>query len=611
MRRVLLSIFPSLDIVKSCLNLLHRRDRFLLLGMCLLQMSLVFLDLIGILLIGSVVAIATSAVQSKAFPSQLQQVINAFGLQFWTPQDLATLFAIIATFALLGKSFLTYYLNLRNLRFLATREANLATNMARMIFSQPITTLQKFGTPEYVHSLGIGANSALTGILGGIVMLAAEVFLQLVMASTLFVFSPTLLILFFLYFGCLFALLHYVLGTKAHDWSREMTNTSILSTTAVIDSLGSYREIVVSGRREFFLNIFSQAKLKYGSFSVRNSMLGQFSKYVFENSVIIGAVIFAAYAFLTRSALEAASLLALFVAAASRIAPSVLKIQTGILAIRGSIGATTIFFQIYNHINSYKPKALDITKDELDCESGIQLNQVTFSYPEADRKAVEEMSCIFEHGKFTAIVGPSGSGKSTLVDLILGVLEPDFGEVVFFGVPPRFLLSRGVVIGYVPQNIYLKEGSILENVCFGIQEDEIELNKAWEVLDQVLLGDWIRTLPDEIRTYVGERGSKLSGGQRQRIGIARALYSSPSVLVLDEATSALDSISEFEISETIRNLDKSLTKIVIAHRLSTVLRADKLIYLNKGRIIAEGSFQDLRRTVPDFDRQAELMGIDI
>jgi len=579
-------------------------------------MSLVILDLIGILLIGSIVAIATSAVQGKSFPEPIQQLVSLIGLEDWTPQDIAKVFAVVATLALLGKSFLSYYFNLRNYKFLATREARLATNMARMILSQPITTLQRHTTPEYLHSLSVGATAALTGILGGIVSLAAEVSLQIVMATTLLVFSPTLLVVFLLYFGTLFFILYYTLGNRAHKWSQRMTELSIAGSTAVIDSLGSYREIVVSGRRDFFLDIFRKTKLESGSYSVKNTMLGQFSKYVFENSVILGGVIFAGYAFLTKSALEAASLLAIFIAAASRIAPSVMRIQLGLLLIKGALGATAKFFEIYQHLNFENRNPTTISKEREDAgvaseeSKVIGLKGISFVYPDAKGPALDDVNCSILGKEFTAIVGPSGSGKSTMVDLILGVLEPSSGEISVFGVNPKNLLSNGVTVGYVPQNVYLKDGSILENICFGIPESEINEIRVWNVLKQVLLGDWVESLPEGLRTHVGERGSKLSGGQKQRLGIARALYPNPSLLVLDEATSSLDSISEHEITQTIGNLDPDLTTIVIAHRLSTVLNADRLIYLHQGKVKATGTFSELRDRVPDFDRQAELMGIN-
>jgi ABC-type multidrug transport system fused ATPase/permease subunit len=572
-------------------------------------MSLVLIDLIGVLLIGSVVAIATSAVQSKPLPQVISSFINLINLESSTPQNIAKLFGIVAAICLLLKSFLSYYLNLRNMRFLANREARLATRMSKLIFCQPITILQKYGTPEYQHSLNIGANSALTGILGGIVTLTAEIFLQLIMATTLFVFSPTLLLIFAGYFGVLFLVLNWVLGSKAKTWSSEITNKSILSNRAIADSLGSYREIVVSGKRQYFLNIFSEAKFEIATISVKTSMLGQFSKYVFENALIIGGVIFSAYAFITRNALEAASLLAIFVAASSRIAPSILKIQLGILLFKGATGATSKFFEILQHLELQNNERKYTDLSSFDKNSGIIFKDVEFSYPDANNLVLQQINCRFENHNFTAVVGPTGSGKSTLIDLMLGVLRPNKGNVSVFGLNPEDVPHSQIKVGYVPQNVYLTDGSIIENICFGENPGDWNYSLVNQILKQVKLFDWTQELPHGIHTLVGERGAKLSGGQRQRLGIARALYTQPNLLVLDEATSSLDAQSEFDITEALESMDANMTKVVIAHRLSTVLHAHKIIYLKDGRIRGEGNFEELRRLIPDFDRQAELMGI--
>ena len=572
-------------------------------------MSLVLLDLIGVLLIGGIVAIATSAVQNKPFPNALSSLLELVNLDSKTPQDIAKIFGVVATASLLLKSFLSYYLNLRNMRFLAIREARLATRMAKLIFSQPITVLQKFGTPEYQHSLSIGANSAFVGILGGVISLSSEIFLQIVMASTLFVLSPILLLIFFVYFGILFALLNWVLGSKAKIWSKEITNRSIKSSQAIADSLGSYREIVVSGKRPFFLEQFRITKEEISEFSVKNSMLGQFSKYVFENAVILGGVVFSAYAFMTRNALEAASLLAVFVAASSRIAPSILKIQLGILLFRGATGATSKFFEILNHLEGQRRIEVSVEKVLGNIGKGISFRNVEFKYPQANENALSGINLDMNSGAFTAVVGPTGSGKSTLIDLMLGVLQPSKGAISVFGISPENIPNSDIQVGYVPQNVYLTDGSILENICFGQHPKSWDIHRVEEVMRQVLLTDWVKKLPDGLYTLVGERGAKLSGGQRQRLGIARALYNRPNLLVLDEATSSLDAQSEYDISESLETLDSNLTKVVIAHRLSTVLNADKIVYLKDGRIEGMGNFIELRKLIPDFDRQAELMGI--
>ena len=601
-------LVPFTDLIRSCLHLLDRRDRVLLIASGILQMSLVFLDLLGVLLLGSIVAIATSAVQGRPLPGIINQSIEFLNLQNMTPQALATVFGVVATISLLSKSFLNYYLNLRNSRFLASREAKISARMAQLILTQPITTLQKFGTPEYQHSLTIGVNSATVGILAGTIAIVSEIFLQVVMATTLLVFSPTLLLIFVLYFGAIFLLLNWMLGEKANKWSARVTSLSIAGTRAIADSLGSYREIVVSGKRDHFISIFRKSREEALEFSVKSSMLGQFSKYVFENSVILGGVVFAGYAFFTKTALEAASLLAIFIAAASRTAPSILKIQLGTLLLKGARGATSKFFEILHHLEQQSEQITSSIKNDLD-SSVIRFREVSFRYPSSDKNALSEFSSEFKTGEFTAIVGPTGSGKSTLIDLMLGVLRPTHGSISVFGRDPEQVPGSSIRVGYVPQRVYLSEGSLIENICFGESSTQWDEDRVWDVLDTVLLRQWAAELPEGLTTLIGEGGARLSGGQRQRLGIARALYANPNLLVLDEATSALDAISEYEITEAFERLDKVLTKVVIAHRLSTVLKADKIVYLKGGKIQGMGTFNELRELIPDFDRQAELMGI--
>ena len=601
-------LVPFTDLIRSCLHLLDRRDRVLLIASGILQMSLVFLDLLGVLLLGSIVAIATSAVQGRPLPGIINQSIEFLNLQNMTPQALATVFGVVATISLLSKSFLNYYLNLRNSRFLASREAKISARMAQLILTQPITTLQKFGTPEYQHSLTIGVNSATVGILAGTIAIVSEIFLQVVMATTLLVFSPTLLLIFVFYFGAMFLLLNWMLGEKANKWSARVTSLSIAGTRAIADSLGSYREIVVSGKRDHFISIFRKSREEALEFSVKSSMLGQFSKYVFENSVILGGVVFAGYAFFTKTALEAASLLAIFIAAASRIAPSILKIQLGTLLLKGARGATSKFFEILHHLEEQSEPITSSIKNDLD-SSIIRFREVSFRYPSSDKNALSEFSSEFKTGEFTAIVGPTGSGKSTLIDLMLGVLRPTHGSISVFGRDPEQVPGSSIRVGYVPQRVYLSEGSLIENICFGESSTQWDEDRVWDVLDTVLLRQWAAELPEGLTTLIGEGGARLSGGQRQRLGIARALYANPNLLVLDEATSALDAISEYEITEAFERLDKGLTKVVIAHRLSTVLKANKIVYLKGGKIQGMGTFNELRELIPDFDRQAELMGI--
>jgi len=207
-------------------------------------------------------------------------------------------------------------------------------------------------------------------------------------------------------------------------------------------------------------------------------------------------------------------------------------------------------------------------------------------------------------------VGSTGAGKSTLADVIIGVLEPDSGSVTISGASPREAISRwSGAIAYVPQSVALVVGSVRENVALGLPADAIDDDMVWEALQRAHLADFLRNSREGLDTYIGERGMRLSGGQRQRLGIARALYTRPRLLVLDEATSALDAETEGAIVRTLDELEGEVSTITVAHRLATVRRADQLLYLEDGRIIAHGTFDEVRGQVKDFDRQASLLGL--
>jgi ATP-binding cassette subfamily C protein len=235
---------------------------------------------------------------------------------------------------------------------------------------------------------------------------------------------------------------------------------------------------------------------------------------------------------------------------------------------------------------------------------------VSFTYQGRSEPALVDINLGLEANKSLAVVGPSGAGKTTLVDVILGVITPDKGKIEIFGQPPELIYqNKSLRLAYVPQSVFLASGSILENIGLGIEKDDIDLDLAWEALRGVHLSEFVSSLEENIYSSVGERGSRLSGGQRQRLGIARALYQHPSLLVLDEATSSLDAESEYEISKTIQSIKHKVTTVVIAHRLSTVIDSDVVVYMREGRILAQGTFDSLRDSVPDFDKQANLMGI--
>lgn len=240
----------------------------------------------------------------------------------------------------------------------------------------------------------------------------------------------------------------------------------------------------------------------------------------------------------------------------------------------------------------------------------LLVSDVRFKYNKNESFQLYVDNLEIRQGDFLAVVGPSGSGKTTFIDIVLGVIEPNSGKILISGRSPTKVISEWPgAVAYVPQEVFIKEGTIKENIALGYPSGMISSSRVEESLELVQLKNFINTLPLGIETLISERGTNLSGGQRQRLGIARALYSKPKILILDEATSSLDGQVEEDITLAISKSLSDTIRIVIAHRLSTVRFADKVIYLCGGRILASGSFSDVRAKVPDFDKSAGLLGL--
>jgi ATP-binding cassette subfamily C protein len=240
----------------------------------------------------------------------------------------------------------------------------------------------------------------------------------------------------------------------------------------------------------------------------------------------------------------------------------------------------------------------------------VALKSVSFRYETKSEETIDLLDIDVSPGEFVAIVGPSGSGKTTVADLILGILNPQLGEVLISGESCLSAMKKWPgAIAYVPQDILLIQGSIKENILLGMESNAISDAQIEEIIRIAELIDLIQSLPHGMHTQIGERGAKLSGGQRQRVGLARALVTNPKLVLLDEATSALDGMTEEVITQSLGKLKGIVTVIVIAHRLSTVRDADRVLYLEEGKIIAQGKFNEVRSIVPNFDKQARLMGL--
>jgi ABC-type multidrug transport system fused ATPase/permease subunit len=291
-----------------------------------------------------------------------------------------------------------------------------------------------------------------------------------------------------------------------------------------------------------------------------------------------------------------------------------MRVQQGAIQIRGSLGSASPTLDLIENMTANEA-LISNPDDQIDFTySGfmpeIFLNNVAFKYSENSNFALRNISLHVKPGQQVAIVGSSGAGKTTLVDLLLGVIKPDDGVVLISGTTVMNAITQwSGAISYVPQDIKIANGSIRENVGLGYPKDLATDSRVSQALETAHLSDLVATQDEGLDAPTGEKGSRLSGGQRQRLGIARALFTSPKLIVFDEATSALDGETESLIADSIHSLKGSVTVIMIAHRLSTVREADMVVYMESGEVKATGTFDEVRSAVPNFDKQARLMGL--
>jgi ATP-binding cassette, subfamily B, bacterial PglK len=614
--------------VRRALDLLPKRQRKRLLLAAGVQMSLNLLDLIGIALIGLVAAIAASGVGAKApIPPVVEQMFERIGLGDLTVSQMSVIVAFTAVFVLVLKTVLQAIMSRRIFRFLANRQAEVSANLARQFLSRPLLFVQRWTTSEAIYALGSGVGAATVAVLGSSITILAEVSLFVIVFVTLLLVDPLITISALVIFAGVVGLTYRIISRRGQRNAQIMTTASIDTLSAVSEALQTYRETTVLNRREMYIAKYQGLIGRYAVATASNAYIMEVPKYVLEATLYLAVLALGVVQFIVNQNLTAAAAtVAVFLAAGMRVVPALLRLQGAAITIRNaSVSAQPTFYladalkqgasdasvmQRADRLGTPAAIRERIAAGHGDFDASIVVDGVSVTYLDAAEPALLDASLTAAPGTSVALVGSTGAGKSTLADVIIGVLDPDAGVVTISGVSPREAISRWPgAISYVPQAVALVAGSVRENVALGLPTEAIDDDMVWEALTRAHLADFLRDSREGLDTSIGERGIRLSGGQRQRLGIARALYTRPRLLVLDEATSALDAETELAIIRTLDDLEGEVTTITVAHRLATVRRADQLLYLQDGRVVCRGTFDEVREQVHDFDRQASLLGL--
>ena len=595
-----------------CIAVFSKRDQRKIAAVVVIQIVLGALDLLGVLLIGVIGALAVTGIQSSEPGNRVGTALNVLNLEDYSFQQQTAILGILATIVLIGRTLFSVFFTRKVLFFIGRRSAVISGNLVQRLLKQDSLSVNVRTVQETIYSSTTGVVAVTLGVVGTSVSIIADVSLLLVMAAGLILVDPVVATGTFGLFTVVGFILYKLMHGRAIRFGKQDAELNIRSNEKISEVLISYREATVRNRRNYYAQEISKARLELSNVLAELSFMPMISKYVVETTMIIGAVTISALQFALQDSKHAVATLAVFLAAGTRIAPAILRVQQGSISIKSSMGSAKPTLDLIDSLPS-TTENLEITeyKDtHVDFESEVSIKNLSFTYPNSLHPALNQIELYVPSGSTCAVVGPSGSGKTTLVDLILGMFSPDSGEVLVSGEHPRITIQRNAgAIGYVPQDVALIQGTIRENVALGFPIEEATNSRIERALEVAQLSDFVKNLPAGLDSEVGSRGSKLSGGQRQRLGIARAMFTQPKLLILDESTSALDAQTELMVSEAISAIPYKITIIVIAHRLSTVRFSDQVVYLENGFIAAKGTFEDVRDKVPDFDNQAKLMGL--
>lgn len=515
--------------------------------------------------------------------------------------------AIAGTFVM--KSAFSIFLNLKTALFVASLEAEFSETLARDYFTGGSEGEQGFtDSLSEFQNVSIMSTGSLSMFINARIAVISEAALLLTMVVAFILVNPLATVAMFVYLaGVLWALGKVVTGKIRANGKLQLAGSET-ALTASRDLFGVRREVRASGLLAPWVKVFADGRAKSATSTGLIYTLSGLPRYVIETSLILGIFAFLAGIVVFSDLPSQAVTIGVFMAGGLRLVASLLPLQAAINSMVDGANRGALALERLATISMRESDSFGTVDNTVEAfPLSLKVDGVSFSFV-SGVQVVRDLTFNVESGQKVAIVGPSGAGKTTAFELATGFRLPDSGEISLGGVSPRWLLENGKgAIGIVPQRPHLVSGTLAENVSLApLQDTDFDV-----VADRLTLAGLSHFASKEsMAMEVRPDSGQLSGGEIQRLGLARALYRNPGILFLDEATSALDAETESEINEVLDSLRGQMTVVLIAHRLSTVKNADKIIYMNKGVIVAEGTFRELQKKVPDFEKAVKLMGLD-
>ncbi|WP_270180186.1 ABC transporter ATP-binding protein [Alkalihalobacillus sp. CinArs1] len=576
-----------ITMIKKTLSIFGKNEQKKLLILFVMMIAAALFETVGIGLIVPFVGIITNpdTVNDIAL---LRHVYDTLGFTSLNAFIVFSVLIFLAIFILKNAYLLLFHY--LQYRLIFNQEMKLSRRLFATYLSMPYTFHLQNNSADLLRNITIEVPKIFQKFLVSAFSLATEILVSICILILLFIVSPIPTITACVLLGTSVFVFFKYLKVKTSYLGIEQQQVNGTMIKWVKQGLGAGKELKVTGKEGFFVNAYGEQGKKLAVNNRTIKLLEYMPRPLMETILItIVLITMILIVFQNLETTQVVSTMALFCMAAFRLLPSINRIITMITLIRYHYPALAIVSEDLKNDNTEpfleEPSLSHPAADEKVYTKEITLKNVCFRYPNEKYLTVRNVSLTIPIGHAVAFIGESGAGKTTIVDLILGLLTPETGEILIDGKP--VLEEKGIFqqkVGYIPQSIFLSDDSIRNNVAFGINVEYIQDEAVWRALEQAQLKEFVLSLPDKLNTRVGERGVKLSGGQRQRIGIARALYHDPEILFMDEATSALDSGTEKEIMRAIDLLKGQKTLIIIAHRLSTIENCDIVFEMHGGEL---------------------------
>ena len=578
---------------------------------------LAFFDLAGVFLIGFV-AMSTALFLTSG--SDSRRVIQLAGLELPAVTAQTLPFVAAAVLALfLSKALASVLLTKKAAFFVAKVEARSARTIAEVCFSGDLASSSKRSREEVMFAIQGGSPSAFNVVLNSTNSLITEGMLFVVVCVGFLLVDAVATLAAVIYFAVIAFVIQYFVGSLMSKAGQTATVGAVASSTAINDLISVFRELLVAGKRETFIEKIYTSRVSTANSSATQFYLGGMPRYIIETALLLGVALFVLVQALSGDVVKSAATVGVFLSGGFRLTAALLPLQNALLTIKSAVPAASFAHEILalsadvaiKHTHVQEDAKSDIPRLNPEGPVGVAFDNVSFSYLDADTPALRGVSFEVPPGSQVALMGPSGAGKSTIADLACRVLTPTQGQInLISGV----VSARGTLadtrIGYVPQRPGLVSGTILENIALGVDSLLVNREDVVNAISLANLGDVVSGLPDGADTPLGKLQDGLSGGQLQRLGLARALYNKPQLLIMDEATSALDAESEAEIQKALDSMRGKVTVVLIAHRLNTIQHADKVILVEGGQVKDSGTFKELLARNPAVERVVDLMRVE-